>query len=190
MLDYLLFKMLRENPKKGLLMLGGILSFFVAVGAFSSYSENKERTLVSAGAGDKSPFAGKLDPFLKTPDKRAPKDAKRTLNGKVLALDYYGKSIDKFHQELPADLRAEKPEEVGTVIWVFSGTERVRDERTGGTVTVSVCEVVVFDVANSEILAQRRFRGALPDRADADGPKPTPQILALLEQLRGNQPPA
>ena len=107
----------------------------------------------------------------------------------MLALDYHRKAVDGLHQELPAELRAEKPEEVGTVVWVFSGTERVRDERTGGAVTVSVCEVVVFDVANSEILAQRRFRGAPPDRADAEGPKPTPQILALLEQLRGSQPP-
>src|SRR5262249_9806577 len=187
MLDIILFRMLRENPKKALILIGCLVGFFALIGGFSTYYENKEKALAQGGGHTtKVPaFKGSVEPYLNTPAKRAPKDAARTLKGKILTVDYYGKSVDHLYEELPDDLRAASSEEVGTVVWFFWGTEKVTEEKGKPGYLATVCEVVVIDVADSEIIAQRKFRGERPSQAALAGPKPTQEVVAFLEQLRG-----
>src|SRR5205823_9469623 len=54
-------------------------SFLVAVGSFSTYYERKEQALAAPHADKTLAFKGGVEPFRKTPEKRAPKEDRKSV---------------------------------------------------------------------------------------------------------------
>src|SRR5262245_48161547 len=69
-----------------------------------------------------SPFQSHLQEYLAQPK---PGEAGQTqagyIKGKVITVEPNKRELDWLYFDLPADLRAKKPEEVGTVVWLRWG---------------------------------------------------------------------
>ena len=82
------------------------------------------------------------------------------IRGKVITVDTRRKAVDHLYFDLPQELRATQPEEVGTVVWVECTSVTTVVRRTGGSTNNTVdyrCEVTVIDKAASAIVGQKRF---------------------------------
>jgi len=82
------------------------------------------------------------------------------IRGKVITVDTRRKAVDHLYFDLPQELRATQPEEVGTVVWVECTSVTTVVRRVGGSTNNTVdyrCEVSVIDKAASAIVGQKRF---------------------------------
>lgn len=70
--------------------------------------------LAGCGNGDSSDFSGDFERFLVEPATELP-EVEFQRRGRILALDVDRRRLDPLHDRLPAEIRARKPEEVGTV---------------------------------------------------------------------------
>jgi predicted RNA-binding Zn-ribbon protein involved in translation (DUF1610 family) len=154
-------------------------------------------------------FEGRLAPFLTLAiDPAAPLDPEKTgpprIKGKVLIVNHQteegsfpgavpGRLADA-HFALPKDLRAEGPDEVGTVVWLdfrreFSGYYGSQDEEDAGYTLVA--NALVIHVGNPPVLVDRRidFAGGLPPQVQpvrnqpAYGPPPVQAVVDYLLAL-------
>ncbi len=98
--------------------------------------------------------------------KPAPDGTAVLRSGKVVALDVAGsRHDDRLQRALPAGLRAGRPEEVGTIVWVKWWEENVgyyEDYMKRGEAYQGHCTVTVIDKASALILDKRIFDAAPP----------------------------
>jgi len=78
------------------------------------------------------------------------------LKGKVAMVDRNKRELDELHRALPAELRAEVLNEIGTVVWLEWDHKWVR----GGQ--APVCKVTVIDRGRNVIVGENTFEGLPP----------------------------
>jgi hypothetical protein len=91
------------------------------------------------------------------------------ITGKVLAVDRSRNTTDDLYFQLPNDLRATIPEEVGTVIWVECGSRVVGTYTDGGKAHQITCELTIIDMANTTIVGVKSFTGGPPPGSKRSG---------------------
>jgi hypothetical protein len=109
------------------------------------------------------------------------------VKGKMVVVDVKEKKIDDVHFSLPGDLRASKPEEVGTVVlltWEKRKTSFSDTNFDPGRYLI-VGQVSVFDWERKSEIASCTFFGDPPSRVSGPGtgPKPDAQVLKFLTGL-------
>ena len=116
--------------------------------------------------------------------------AQGPLKGKVIVLDRVKGDVDwDVFFDLPADLRAGKPEEVGTVVVIDWSKEKIDEYKNGAPAYMQAGKVTVIDHARRAVVASSEFKGAEPPMeidehaSEGNGPKPTKEIVAYLEGL-------
>jgi hypothetical protein len=103
--------------------------------------------------------------------------------GKVLPVNMGDRTPDHIYFDLPDDLRAAKPEEVGTVVLLSWGKIKVGDYEGGGDANQQT----------KRVLVSQQFMGGPPPNTTsssggATGSSPAPQIVTYLRGLpRGGQ---
>jgi hypothetical protein len=111
------------------------------------------------------------------------------LTGKVLLIDTAANKVDDLFFDLPADLRAHRSDEVGTIVWIHCAEEWVSlypsDNRWGYQ---TFCRLTVIDKTNATILGKYVIAGFGPlpeNKAPGDQPSPRPEdeILEYILSL-------
>jgi hypothetical protein len=107
---------------------------------------------------------------------------------RVVAVDRSTKKVADLHFRLSAPLKALRPGEVGTVVWVECASDSSGVYTDGAGAFVHRCEVTVVDLARHAAIAQRSFRGSNPPAVKRGaGPRygsmPTDEMLAYVENL-------
>ena len=108
----------------------------------------------------------------------------------MIVVDTAAKDIDGVWYDLPDNLRAAKPEEVGTVVWVTWGKDQVDTYENGAPAYVQTCKVTVIDKQTQTVLwDSQQFRGDEPpmeidfSASEGSGSKPTEQVVDYLKGL-------
>ena len=123
--------------------------------------------------------------------KPAPDGTAVLRSGKLVAVDVDGSRLDdQLQRALPADLRAERPEEVGTIVWVKWWEENVgyyEDYLKRGEAYQGHCTVTVIDKASALILDTRIFDAAPPPATTTNLTEHTKvdvdEVVAYLKML-------
>jgi hypothetical protein len=118
--------------------------------------------------------------------------------GKIVAIDQ-GQSFKEVNadglsfiqQQLPKDVRADNPDEVGTVLlldWERRKTGTYGTAKITGYAYRVHCQLFLIDATHKTLLAKRTFDGdpppgAVPSGEDGYGGFPTQSILAYLRTL-------
>jgi hypothetical protein len=80
--------------------------------------------LLAAGCQqrDPKPFNARMEEYMARPNVPGVGDVDRKppIKGKVVVVDRKARALDDLHWELGGGLRADTPDEVGTVVWVNS----------------------------------------------------------------------
>src|SRR5262245_1828947 len=109
--------------------------------------------------------------------------------GKVIPVDMKGsKSIDWIYFDMPNDLRAKKPDEVGTVAQLSWSEDKIDEYTDGAGAYVHVCKVDVIDLGKKSVVVSQTFRGGEPPMekshsGSAYGSKPTQDIVNWLKNM-------
>jgi len=112
----------------------------------------------------------------------------RRMNGKLVAVDLDSKTIDDLHFDLPDDLRAETPEDVGTVVQLHWDKLQV-GSYNGKPAWKQSCQVRVMDKPSGELIETQPFWGGDPPSAiDSNasagwGSRPDKEIVEFLGTL-------
>jgi hypothetical protein len=107
------------------------------------------------------------------------------VKGKVIPVDLKNNKIDWFYY----DLRANQPEEVGTVVWLEWGEKKVGQYgASGGGAFVRTCNVTIIDHAQRLIVGRHYAEGGPPPTtsrrgASQYGSYPTENIVNYLRGL-------
>jgi hypothetical protein len=139
-------------------------------------------------------FASKMSEYLTLvpADAPVPEEATPYINGKILAIDKTNEvgAPSAVHVALPEELRAQSPEEVGTVVWVEWKETRFGTYGDSGIVAYRIdADVTVIDAVKKVVIARETFQGGdPPSTAPAGGgpgrgPRPVAKIVGYLEQL-------
>ena len=78
------------------------------------------------------------------------------LKGKVVLVDRNKRELDGLHRAIPAAMRAENINEIGTVVWLEWDYKWVRGGRA------PVCKVSVIDRARNVVVGEETFEGQPP----------------------------
>lgn len=110
------------------------------------------------------------------------------IKGKVIVIDIDEKDIDDCFFDLPSDLRAASPEEVGTVIWLDWGEVLIGRYTDGAGGYQITCKVTVIDKAKTAIVGEATFKGSEPPSVksgsgDRTGDKPTDDVSDYIKTL-------
>jgi len=178
----------------------GLLTLFVLSSAALAYLAFVHPTTIRPGI--EAAFEGRLAPFLEPPaeDNLNPAAAPPPLAPKLLVLDREANLTGipsvrpgrpaTMHFLLTPSLRAARPEEVGTIVWLDWRANRVSIYSSGKQAYEVACEVTVLDAANRRVLARRTFDGGppppqVPRGEDGFGALPEAEIAAWLSELAG-----
>lgn len=120
-----------------------------------------------------NPSPGSMQPYVK---------------GKVILVNKEEKKIDHTYCELPEELRATRPEEVETIVWLEWGKDKVGRYTDGSTAYVNTCKVTIIDRSIPAIVAVTNLRGSMPPNmttrgGGAGGSMPTEEVIAYLQNL-------
>jgi hypothetical protein len=142
---------------------------------------------------DAKPFNLKMDDYLARPSGGlGDMDRSPRIKGKVVVVDRKARLLDDLHWDLSGSVRADTPDEVGTVVWLDWGSEAIGSYNTGRVATIVTCTVSVIDHASHTVLARKVFKGDEPpyhvsrpkgETGPIAGPKPTGSIVTYLESL-------
>jgi hypothetical protein len=119
------------------------------------------------------------------------------IRGKVLPIMYQPYAggrrevQEELYRQLPADLRANTPEEVDTVVWLEWGEERLGKTRSEPPMTHYTlegirytCKVTIIDKRTNCKVGETSFQGSDPrGKGNYAGDKPYAEILAYLTKL-------
>jgi hypothetical protein len=116
------------------------------------------------------------------------------VRGKVVVLDRATGDFDwDVFFALPDDMRAARPDEVGTVVWLDYGREKDASfyDRNGQHLPAfrQTCTVRVIDAGDRHVLANAVERGGDPpsqideNATEGVGPKPTAEVVHYLRSL-------
>jgi hypothetical protein len=112
--------------------------------------------------------------------------------GRVVAIDRQQGDIDELHPLLPDELRADRPEEVGTVLWLERGVKEVGRCLEGGISYHRYCDVSVIDHTKPpRLLLRKRIFGTTPppakDSKNTYGTWPYKEIIEFLQSYPETQ---
>jgi hypothetical protein len=111
------------------------------------------------------------------------------IHGKIIPVNVRNQTVDySFYYELPEELRASSPEEVGTVVWLDCTGSLVGTYTGGGGAYRWTCETQVVDLSIFRIVGEESFTGSDPPKTklgsgDEHGSFPSDQIIAYLVAL-------
>ena len=108
--------------------------------------------------------------------------------GKGVAVDLVARTLDPLHFELPDALRAETPEEVGTVIFVECETNKVGDYGFFADAYGHSCDIRVIDRKTREVVHDGGASASPPRRVyfpfwDRIAERPHAWVLDDIEKL-------
>ena len=114
------------------------------------------------------------------------------VHGKVLPIEMRTNTVEiQTYYELPGNLRATTPEDVGTVLWLDCTTRAVGTYTSGGAARQWFCDVTLIDLSIPAIIGETSFAGSEPPRTTTKssgetGSFPAKEIVDYLESLPRN----
>jgi len=138
---------------------------------------------------EKAPFEPFLGDYTKAVDGADEgEEAAASLVGKVVVIDRKEQEVDDLQFDLPEEIRARQPEEVGTVVWLDWGRETQGGYTDGTAAYVQTCTVTVIHREKWEVLGTTVFRGSDPPSfkkggGSRSGSKPTDEVVRFLAAL-------
>jgi hypothetical protein len=124
---------------------------------------------------------------LKNSVRTSPHRTQAYLKGKIITVNKKENRIDDIYFKLPEELRATKPEDVGTIVWLDWGEDRVGFYLgSHGDATVNTCHVTIIDKSVPAIVGEINFRGSDPPErsyGSSSGSMPTEVIVNYLRNL-------
>jgi hypothetical protein len=81
---------------------------------------------------------------------------------KYVVVDMATRDLDRLHYDLTHSIRAERPEEVTTIVQIRRQATAVGRYEGGGLATQWTFELAVFDKTTKREIARRTFQGAAP----------------------------
>src|SRR4051812_1701631 len=137
--------------------------------------------------GELSPFRPVAESYTAVP--LAPPEGAPRVVGKVLPVNFTDRKPDHLYFDLPADLRASRPEEVGTVVLLIRGKTQVATYQGGGGAFQQFCEVTLVDHRTRAVLHKQIFQGGPPPQSISSrsstgtGSSPDPSVVDFLTRL-------
>jgi hypothetical protein len=134
------------------------------------------------------PFAEHLSEYTHFP-RLNESSSSTTITGKAITIDKTTNEIDDTFYDLPSELKASKPEEVGTVVWISCSESVSGTYQSGAKGYVWNCDVTVIDKATASTVGKKSFSGDHPPQtksgtSDWHGSKPTSEILSYIKSLK------
>jgi hypothetical protein len=162
-----------------------LIVVMLALAGFGGYWAVAAMIRSSAAAPFKAHLAEYLAPTV-GPGQAAP------VGGKMVVVDKNTQDIDSdVFFGLPDALRASRPEEVGTVVWLEYGRERGMGVYGNDHLPsfIQTCKVTVIDQASRSVIATTLLHGGAPPETinegakEGVGPRPTAEVIAYLKGL-------
>ena len=97
--------------------------------------------------------------------------------------------MHRLYYRIPSEIRAESPDEVGTVVRIECADKAVARYTDGGTGYRADCDVTLIDKSQDSIIVRKKFTGEQPPPTksgggtDWHGSKPTGKIAEYLTGL-------
>lgn len=151
-------------------------------GISSCRSENQQDDALKA-------FEPSLAGYLAAEKAKAPKKIKPRIVGKVVMVNLDEKDFDHLMFDLPAELRATGPKQVGTVVQTSYVANVVGTYTSGDKGYQYTAVVKVIDRATGQLLATKRLLGSEPatqktsHSGDNYGSRPSYEIVDWLASL-------
>ena len=135
------------------------------------------------------PFASHLSEYTNISNLKEATSALTTFSGKAISIDKTTSEVDETFFDLPSDVKATKPEEVTTVVWVSCTEHEAGSYTSGSKAYVKDCDVTVIDTLSDTIIGKRSFTGESPPqrksyRGDWHGSKPNTNIIEYIKSLK------
>jgi hypothetical protein len=108
------------------------------------------------------PFEERLPDFAAARESASPAAGEPYLRGKLLVMKRDAPEIDGLFFELPEELRAAGPAEVGSVAFVACGEIEVGRYEGGSAAIQSYCEAALLDLEARALVGERRVLGPPP----------------------------
>jgi len=166
-----------------------VLLAFSLLGAWRQKEIEKVQSAQQAAqfAVQMAPFQEHIAEYLRAD---LPKQVdKPYLSGRIIPVDVGDKRIDGIYAALPVELRADRPEDVATIVWLQWGKIKVGEyQQNKVEALVLTCKVTVIDKQSGLIVGENEFRGSNPpERWHAGvpnyGSKPTAPVIDWLKSL-------
>ncbi len=175
------------RDKGTVIFWGVVLLIGLGVGSFFGI-----RAIVRANKV--APFKPNIDSYVAlaipagTPSPKGPPSAQGKVKGRMITVDQDKREINYVYFDLPDELRAEKPEDVATVVLIRWSTEVVGQYSGGGPAERQLANVTVVNLADKQVVAQQQFKGGDPPQSkkrsqSGMGSKPDTQVVDFLKAL-------
>jgi hypothetical protein len=110
------------------------------------------------------------------------------LRGKIIPVDVDKKEVDGLYWDMPEDLRADRPDDVGTVVWLKWDKVKVGTYEGGTAAEAQTADVTVIDRKDWAVTHTTHIQGDDPPRTKKRsetgvGPRPTKQVIDYLKGL-------
>ena len=136
-----------------------------------------------------SPFQASMSAYLAAPTGSST-NVPHVVMGKMIVVDTAKKDVDwDVYFSLPDNLRAAKPQEVGTIVWTSWGKNQIDTYDNGAPAYVQTCQITVIDRKSQTIMWQQQYQGTEPPQtidsrnSEGSGSKPTEQVQQFLQGL-------
>jgi hypothetical protein len=115
------------------------------------------------------------------------------IKGKIVLIDKNARAISTWQMELPSALRATRPDEVGTIVWIKERKEKVGEYvdlsgRSEGSAYMYVWDLTLIDKSIPAIVGRATLRGSDPPETSQEGFRsgtiPLTDTIEYLESLR------
>jgi hypothetical protein len=110
--------------------------------------------------------------------------------GKMIPVDVGEKAIDYIYFDLPGELRPATPEEVGTVVLLQWGKDRVFEYNNNPNLPAyqETVQITVLDMETRAVIGQSQLRGSMPPQIrsrtmSGTGSRPSTEIVNYLKAL-------
>jgi hypothetical protein len=166
------------------LFFGGFFAFVFV--AFAIFYAIRDAIYLGPFKEHVTEYSTVLD--VKNPVKHSSEKKEAYIKGKIITVNNEEGEIDDIYFSLPEELRATKPENVGTIVWLEWGEDNIGSYTDGEDATVITCDVTIIDKSTATVVAERNFRGSIPPNPkrsgeDGTGSMPIDEIVAYLKTL-------
>jgi hypothetical protein len=136
----------------------GVVMVFLVSSAVKDYSVKDYRYLhpFEAHVREYSTVFGLKNRSMNNPNLMEP-----YIKGKIITVNKKESRIDDIYFDLPKELRAFKPKDVGTILWLKCEEDEVGFYTNGEEATVNICQVTIIDKSTPTIVARTSFRGLI-----------------------------
>jgi hypothetical protein len=155
----------------------GYLFIWLLIG-FSVVSVSLASWLLRDGrrAAQTAAFKPHIREYLRPPQPLPTGEHRPVSRGEFLPVDLDRQVVDELYLYLPEPMRAVRPEEVNTVVWVRRG-ERSLGVKRGALRFQKVWHVTAIDHPSGRLIAESDFEGPLPLNGRAVGSPPSQQAV-------------